>query len=417
MAEHFKNTFFSKAEQSAAIEAMFNAASLGIIISNAEGIIQQVNPYSTRLFGYEDTELIGQKIEILIPRNLRDKHVGHREQFNQKPKARAMGSGMNLFGLRKDGSLLPVEISLTHYERNGKKEIVSFISDITERKKAEDALKSLTQELEKKVEERTQELSQAFIELQHTNESLQKAEEEAREALGKEKELNELKSRFVSLASHEFRTPLSGILTSASLISKYDASKDQDKRDKHINTIKASVQNLTTILNDFLSLDKLEQSKTECRFVSLDLKDCIQGLIEEMETLAKKGQRILYKHVGARVEVQTDKDMLRNVFINLLSNAIKYSGEDKEIHVTTEVQEAWVTLKVQDAGIGIPENDQKYLFEKFFRAHNANAIQGTGLGLNIVKRYLDLMGGNIDFSSEENRGSTFTVRLPKEIEI
>ncbi len=417
MPENFKKNFFSKAEQSAAIEAMFNAASLGIIISNADGLIQQINPYTSRLFGYNDQELVGQKIEILIPRNLREKHIAHREQFNQKPRARAMGLGMNLFGLKKDGSLLPVEVSLTHYERNGIKEIVSFISDITERKKAEDALKSLTQELEKKVEERTQELSQAFIELQHTNENLQRAEEEAREALGKEKELNELKSRFVSMASHEFRTPLSGILTSASLISKYDASEDQEKRHKHINTIKASVQNLTTILNDFLSLDKLEQSKTECRFVSLDLKDCIQGLIEEMETLAKKGQCILYKHVGAQVEVQTDKDMLRNIFINLLSNAIKYSGEEKEIQVTTEVQDAWVTLKVQDAGIGIPENDQKYLFEKFFRAHNANAIQGTGLGLNIVKRYLDLMGGNIDFSSEENRGSTFTVRLPRETEI
>ena len=417
MPEKFKNNFFSKAEQSTAIEAMFNAASIGIIISDASGLIQQINPYTSRLFGYEDQELVGQKIEILIPRNLREKHVGHREQFNQKPKARSMGSGMNLFGLKKDGSLLPVEVSLTHYERNGKKEIVSFISDITERKKAEDALKSLTQELEKKVEERTQELSQAFIELQHTNENLQRAEEEAREALEKEKELNELKSRFVSMASHEFRTPLSGILTSASLISKYDASEDREKRHKHINTIKASVQNLTTILNDFLSLDKLEQSKTECRSVSVDLKDCIQGLIEEMQTLAKKGQRILYEHSGNLVEVHTDRDMLRNIFINLLSNAIKYSGEEKEIQVSTEVQEAWVTLEVQDSGMGIPENDQKYLFEKFFRAHNANAIQGTGLGLNIVKRYLDLMGGSIDFSSEENRGSTFTIRLPRKIKI
>lgn len=417
MPDNFKKTFFSKAEQSAAIEAMFNAASLGIIISNAEGIIQQVNPYSTRLFGYEETELIGQKIEILIPRNLRDKHVGHREQFNQHPKARAMGSGMNLFGLKKDGSLLPVEISLTHYERNGKKEIVSFISDITERKKAEDALKALTQELEKKVEERTQELSQAFIELQHTNENLQRAEEEAREALSKEKELNELKSRFVSMASHEFRTPLSGILTSASLISKYDAAEDKEKRHKHINTIKASVQNLTTILNDFLSLDKLEQSKIECRLDSLDLKPWIQNLIEEMETLTKRGQRIVYEHFGNSSDIQTDKDMLRNIFINLLSNAIKYSGEEKEIRVTTEIQDTWVMLKVRDAGIGIPKNDQKYLFEKFFRAHNANAIQGTGLGLNIVKRYLDLMGGSIEFSSTENQGSTFTIRLPREMKV
>jgi len=412
MSENFKKNFFSKEEQSTAIEAMFNAASLGIIIADAEGIIHQVNPYTNRLFGYAPGELIGQKIEVLIPKSLREKHVEHREDFNKKPKARAMGSGMNLFGLRKDGSLLPVEVSLTHYERNGKREIVSFISDITERKKAEDALRVLTLELEKKVEERTQELSQAFIELQHTNENLQRAEEEAREALEKEKELNELKSRFVSMASHEFRTPLSGILTSATLISKYQTTEDAEKRAKHINTIKASVQSLTTILNDFLSLDKLEQNKLECRPVIFNLKDWTQGMLDEMQVLTKKGQRILYEHRGDFSEIETDKDILRNIFLNLISNAIKYSEDEKEIHVTTETQKDLTILKVQDSGIGIPEADQKHIFDKFFRAQNANTIQGTGLGLNIVKRYLDLLEGSIEFTSEENHGSTFIIRLP-----
>lgn len=416
MAENSKKNFFSAEEEKTAIETMFNAASLGILISNTEGVIQQVNPYTNRLFGYEDQELIGQKIEILIPKKIRERHVRHREAFNKNPRPRAMGAGIDLFGLKKDGTLLPVEISLTHYERSGKKEIVSFISDITERKKAEEELKKLNEELERKVEERTQELSQAFLELQHINKNLQKAEEETREALEKEKELNELKSRFVSMASHEFRTPLSGILTSISLIARYNNPSNEEKRNKHINNIKASVRSLTNILNDFLSLDKLERNKIVCRPISFHLTDFIRELIEDVEPLLKKGQRIAYEHRGDQTEIQTDQEMLKNILINLISNAIKYSAEEKEIRILTTLNNSSITISVQDTGIGIPEADQKYLFDKFFRAQNAIAIQGTGLGLNIVKRYLDLMNGRINFSSQENQGSTFTITLPRVLE-
>ena len=209
-------------------QALFEHSSLGIIISNDQGVIEKANPYASKIFGYETSELEGQKIEILVPSSIRQRHVGYREQYIKNPQPRAMGSNLNLHANKKDGTQFPVEISLTFFEAEGRRQIVSFVNDITERKRAENELLRLTEELESKVKERTKELSDALLELSHTNEGLEKemdqrkkVESQIRGMLEKEKELNELKSRFVSMASHEFRTPLGGILTSISLISKY----------------------------------------------------------------------------------------------------------------------------------------------------------------------------------------------------
>ncbi len=402
-----------------AFQAMFEHVSMGIIVVDDKGVIQKANPYSTRLFGYSEPELVGQRIEILIPRKLRSGHAGHRDHYNAKPEPRAMGIGMDLWAVRKDGSEFPVEISLASYEIAGKREVVSFVNDITLRKKAEEALRRLNTELEEKVAARTQELSQALLELQSINEDLKTRME-------KEKELSDLKSRFVSMASHEFRTPLGGILTSASLIGRYAGPKDQDKRERHLGIIKASVKNLTSILNDFLSLDKLEGGKVVCRPSDFNLSAFTTELFEEMRPLAKKGQRLLEDYhdwasdedpgdgISPR-DVFLDKDMCRNILINLISNAIKYSPEGTEIRLDVGFHSDRVVLTIQDQGIGIPEEDQKHLFGKFFRAKNALTVQGTGLGLNIVKSYLDLMGGSIEFNSREGKGTNFTVTLPKRL--
>ncbi|MCE9624611.1 MAG: HAMP domain-containing histidine kinase, partial [Deltaproteobacteria bacterium] len=251
------------------------------------------------------------------------------------------------------------------------------------------------------------------LNLQEEMEQRQRAERETLEALEKEKELNELKSRFVSMASHEFRTPLSAILTSVSLIDRYHLPEDEKKRAKHVQTIKSSVHSLTNILNDFLSLDKLEKGKVEYRPSQFDLVGFATELADEMQELAKPGQRIVYRHTGCDGPVFLDKHMFRGILINLLSNAIKYSDEGQEISFTSEMDLTNLTLTVQDHGIGIPESDQKHLFETFFRGKNVASIQGTGLGLNIVKRCLDLMDGRIQFSSEVDEGSTFKIFLPK----
>jgi PAS domain S-box-containing protein len=402
-------------------QALFDHSSLGIVISNASGIIERVNPYAAQIFGYGINELVGKVVEVLLPEDLRERHVNYREQYIANPQPRAMGRNINLLAVKKDGKSFPVEVSLTFFESNGKRLIVSFINDITERRKAESALLKFTEELETKVSERTKELSDALLELGHTNEGLQqemeqrkRVEAQIREMLEKEKELNELKSRFVSMASHEFRTPLGGIMTSVSLIAKYLNPEIEPKCEKHIQNIKKSVRNLTNILNDFLSLDKLEQGKMSSSPTEFNLTQFIDESVDDFREMSGKDHTIQISHKTSDFMVFQDKEMIRNVFSNLVSNALKYSPEGTTIFIRTEIKDKVVELEIQDQGMGIPLADQKHLFERFFRAKNVTNLQGTGLGLNIVKRYLDLMEGSISFTSHENQGTTFRVTLPAE---
>ena len=402
-------------------KALFDHSSIGIIISSDAGVIEKANPYVSQIFGYEPDELIGKVVEVLLPENLRERHVHYRNQYIANPHPRAMGKNINLLALKKNGESFPVEISLTFFETNGHRQIVSFVNDITERKKAEADLLRFTEELETKVSERTKELSDALIELSHTNEGLQqemeqrkRVEAQIREMLETEKELNELKSRFVSMASHEFRTPLGGIMTSVSLISKYLTTDVEPKCEKHIQNIKKSVRNLTNILNDFLSLDKLEQGKINSNPSSFNMTQFIDETVEELNEMSGRGHVFELTHRVHDISIFQDKEMIRNVFINLVSNAVKYSPDGTTIFIRTDLKENEVSLEIQDQGIGIPAADQKRLFERFFRAKNVTNLQGTGLGLNIVKRYLDLMEGSITFTSHENQGTTFRVTLPVE---
>jgi signal transduction histidine kinase len=273
-------------------------------------------------------------------------------------------------------------------------------------------IKQLNLDLERRVNERTTDLAEVIRKLEITNESLKKAQINIGKALKKEKELNELKSRFVTMASHEFRTPLSTILSSASLIFKYTITEDQDKREKHIERIKSAVTNLTGILNDFLSLSQLEEGKAQIKPVEFDLSEFCEDIADEMRSLAKQGQLIKFEAKGTTSRIFIDKQLLKNILINLISNAIKYSSEDKIISLKTELADHELNLSVQDQGIGIPEEEQIHLFSRFFRANNAGNIQGTGLGLNIVKKYVELLQGSITFTSEINKGSIFYVKIP-----
>ncbi len=239
-----------------------------------------------------------------------------------------------------------------------------------------------------------------------------KAENEIRKSLEKEKELNELKSRFVSMASHEFRTPLSTILSSVSLVQKYDAPENAEKREKHIIRIKSAVNNLTGILNDFLSLDKLETGKIENNPVEFDVVKFSEEMTEEMQAVAKKGQSVIYKHSGKNTSVVADKHILKNILHNLLSNASKYSEEGTEVDFKTFSDRTKLKIEIRDNGIGIPEEEKQHMFERFFRAKNAVNIGGTGLGLNIVKKYTELLNGEIGFESKAGEGTTFTLIIP-----
>lgn len=232
---------------------------------------------------------------------------------------------------------------------------------------------------------------------------------ELADALAREKRTHEMKSAFVSMASHELRSPLSTILSSVSLIEKYDQTEQQDKRERHLERIRSSVNHQVDLLNDFLSIGRLEEGKVTVENETLDLTSYIQDILTELDGIKKAEQEIRLTSSGKR-EVRLDKKILRNIMLNLLSNAIKYSDKDIELH--SEVVGNKVILTVTDKGIGIPEEQHQHMFTKFFRASNAGSIQGTGLGLNIVKHYVDLLDGTIHFTSKENEGTIFKVLLP-----
>src|SRR5690606_1992328 len=178
---------------------------------------------------------------------------------------------------------------------------------------------------------------------------------------------------------------------------------------KHTAKIKNSVGQLTGILNDFLSLEKLEAGRTAATFMDFDIVKFSEDLIEEMQMIAKQEQYIVYQHTGTSASVNLDPALLKNSIINLISNAIKYSGENTFIEFNTELKDSELIITVKDNGIGIPAEDQKNLFEPFFRAHNTGSIPGTGLGLNIVQRYVKLMGGSVSFQSAQHQGTTITL--------
>jgi PAS domain S-box-containing protein len=398
--------------------SLFENVTEGIIITNGAGNIVLVNPAVEKMFCYKSEELIGQPIEILIPDKYKPHHHQLRDGFYQKPSNRVMGQGRDLNARKKDGNDMPVEVSLSHYEREGEVFVIAFIVDITKRKhiensmlqqKAElekitDKIRQLNADLEIKVEERTLILKEAL-------QKLEESQQELSEALDKEKQLNEIKSRFVSMASHEFRTPLTTVLSSASILSKYTSAEDQEKRNKHINRIKNSVNNLNDILEDFLSLGKLNEGKVEKKMELVKIKDMLADIFEEMKPMLKKGQAFVIDCKESYI-AYTDKKLFRNILINLISNAIKFSDEGKEIQVKAIINDDNAVISVKDEGIGIGAKDQEHLFSSFFRAANAMNIQGTGLGLHIVKRYVDLLGGEVNLKSELNKGTTVTFGIP-----
>ncbi len=532
-------------------QALFNYASIGILIANSQGVIQMANKYVEQQFGYVSDELTGKKVENLIPSRYAHRHIQHREKFSADPHSRPMGLGMELAGVKKDGSEFPVEVSLGHYKIDGQSFALAFINDITQRKETEQAIIQLNAHLEEKVKEGSQSLAitvaqlgsqiketeRKDAELQRVNNFLnniwnhagaiifvcdtngliqffnpsaekwlgyksdevinkisiasfhleselqkkalelsaltdteikadfevfttasklnlgnnqewhyrrkdgstfyvslnvtplkdsyntissylgiaidvsdkKKAEIEILAALEKEKELNELKSRFVSMASHEFRTPLSAVLSSAYLLSKYTKAEEQPNREKHIQRIVSSVTSLTEILNDFLSVGKIEEGNIVAKNTEYDVQQQMHEIIQGVQHLFKKGQHVDYKHEGNGSIVHLDSSMMRHIVSNLLSNAIKFSVEDSVVELTTRCDEGKLILSVKDNGIGIPEEDLQHLYRRFFRSSNVTNIQGTGLGLHIVSKYTELMNGEITCESKLGEGTTFTI--------
>jgi len=384
------------------LKAIIDNAIDGIITIDRNGIVESINPAALQLFGYTADEVIGENISILMPEPDRSNHDSYIENYLRTGRKKIIGIGREVRGRRKDGSTFPFRLAVSEVFYDDKLAFTGFVHDLTKEKEAEEKLLRHMEELEVTVSNRTKDLIKLVSELE-------KAKSEVSLSLEKEKELSQLKSRFVSMASHEFRTPLSAVQLSASLIEKYIEKPDRDNVLKHTGRIKNSVQLLTSILNDFLSLERLEAGKVSVRKEPINLVELAEEIAEEMQLVCKANQHIVYQHTGSTGTFILDGNLLKNCIINLISNAIKYSGENTFIEFNTEINGDTCTVVVKDDGIGIPAGDQKQLFEPFFRAHNTGNIPGTGLGLNIVKRYVTLMGGTVSCQSEQDKGTIFTL--------
>jgi PAS domain S-box-containing protein len=409
----------SKERNDKIYEGMFVDATEGILVSNHKGQIILCNPSAQRMFGYTHDEFLALNIDQLMPMRFQSHHVHHREGYFANPMPRSMGKGRDLYANHKNGEEFPVEISLSHVKNGEETLVVAFIIDIAERKKKDNQLKKanemlkkasfqlskLNQELEQKVQSRTLELAEMI-------KKLTESKKEVDLALVKEKELNDLKSRFISTASHEFRTPLATILSSVSLAGKYADKQELEKIFKHLDRVKDSVSNLTDILNDFLSLDKLEEGIIQPHPEPTHVYDLIVDLLDTMKGITKSGQVFNYQDETNNEKVFIDVRIFRNLLINLVSNAVKYSEENKTITLKTEFKGQKLFILVQDEGIGIPYEDQSNIFERFYRANNIGNIQGTGLGLNIVKKYIEILNGDITFESEPGVGTRFLIEIP-----
>lgn len=406
------------------LSILLDAVPEGVIIVDVHQKIVKANESVEKIFGYDKNELIDKPLNCLIPPKYRAGHKAHFYSFLNQKGHRQMGQGGNFYGIRKDGSIFPLEIGLNNFNINQDNFVMALISDISIRKLQEQERQKLKDDLEVEVEKRTKDLKKAVanfrklnIKLEIENQKRIEAESDAKSALKKEQELNELKTKFLSLVSHEFKTPLSGILTSAMLLSKYELTEQQNKRDKHIKTITDEVHYLNNILNDFLSVEKLDKGKINYKFNEFKLSKVINEVVYNANVLLKEGQLIKYPKDIDDISLCQDEKILELNLSNLINNAIKYSPENSIIDIDISQDDLMTTFKIKDEGIGIPEHDQKNIFERYFRAENALHTQGTGIGLNIVKGHLENLNGSITFFSIENKGSTFIMKLPNKADL
>ena len=362
-------------------KTILDNASVMLFSTNKIGMIRFFNPEASRLTGYTEQEVVNQKTPVIFHKHseieicreeLKNKYGLHFENDIDVILEKSLRNeicNQECIYLNKKGDSIPVSLTITPM-KDKKNQLIGFMGvaiDLTDRKKAESNLM---------------------------------------EALTKEKQLGELKSRFVTMASHEFRTPLSTISSSAYLIEKYTDEADQPKRQKHLDRILSAVNNLSNILNDFLNVGKIEEGKIVINPTPFSIPVFMEKLFLEIKSLLKPGQNIHYKHEGHE-EIEMDSSIFKNVMINLISNAIKYSTSDCQIKILTKTNDHTFQVEVQDHGIGIPEEDQEHLMDRFFRGKNAINIPGTGLGLHIVSKYVERMNGDISFVSKLNEGTTF----------
>lgn len=351
------------------VEAVLDNSSDAIILADSEGKIQQVNPAFTAMFGYPAEQVVGQSLVTFAQPD----HADSLQDMLRRVVDTYQPGRIELPCRRRDGSQFETDMALTSIvEGHQVGSIVCSVRDVTERKMIE-------QELVR--------------------------------ALEKEKELNELKSRFVSMISHEFRTPLAVILASSGILIQYNERLNEEQKKERLQQIQAKVHQLDTLLDTVLSIGRAESVGVDFHPEPVNLKALCESLVDEAQLTTSRHQ-IHFKCEDEGRAVLVDKKLIQQALVNLLTNAIKYSPGGGPIHFTLSCNHQEVSITVQDEGIGIPQEDQKRMFEMFHRAQNVGVISGTGLGLSIIKQAVEAHNGSISFESQVGAGTTFIIVFP-----
>lgn len=352
------------------VEAILNSSSDAIVLVHFEYGIEQTNPAFDKLFACTPDAYFGAPLTAL----LRPEDSIQIETAIQEAVAGARVEQLEVGALRQDGSGFDAEISLAQVVRNGSRQssFVCVLRDITRRKQLENELRA---------------------------------------ALSEAQDMNVLKSKFISMVSHEFRTPLATIQSSTDILKRYSDRITDERRQKHLDKVQTQVRQLTDLMDDILLLNRAQTRGIECQPIPLDLELLCQDITCDMQLLTHTHSiRFLPDCVTTFVPV--DPKLIRRALTNLISNAVKYSSPGSLVQVELNCGTQMITIRVRDTGIGIPEADQKHLFEDFFRASNVSSISGTGIGLTIVKRAVEAHGGTIEFESTEGAGTIFTINIP-----
>lgn len=353
------------------LEAILDNISNGILTINLQGQIESANRAAARIFGYELAELAGLPIEEVV-----DIQFEGRKTFK-----RLNGSlGHEMIGRRSNGETFPIYLALNELALDdGSTLFTCIIQDITLRKRIE-------------------------------QESLEN--ERIRVALDKERELRELKNRFLSMMSHELRTPLASISLSYDMLKKYAEVSTPEERQQALDNIRGQVDLLSEMVSDVMTLSRGEMENLTSEMADSDLVTYCSDIVEEFQFSYQETHQIDFESSERKLRLPIDRKLLRRAFTNLLSNAIKYSPQGGRVLFTLCRTEDEAIIQVSDEGIGIPAEDQAQLFEPFHRASNVSSLPGTGLGLAITRQSIERHGGSISVQSQPDQGTTFTVRLP-----